>query len=263
MSTDVFGSDFARAYDLWYEEKDYESECDLIERIFQRNASWEIRSILDLGCGTGGHALPLARRGYAVTGVDRSEAMLSIARQKAQGQIWGDGTKAPAFIHSDLRSLDLGRRFDAVLMMFAVLGYQASNEDLTLALTAVRRHLNPGGLFAGDVWYGPAVLTIRPSDRVRVVRMGETELIRTAAVAIDSLRHLCSVHYQIWGVRDRELVIRQEEDHTMRFFFPLELEYHMRTTGLDPIGLYPFPELDGQPNEATWNVLFCGRALPE
>lgn len=263
MTNDVFGSAFAKAYDHWYEEKDYESECDLIERIFHRHAAGEIRSILDLGCGTGGHALPLAKRGYAVTGVDRSEAMLSFARQKAQGQVWENGTLAPAFIHADVRSLDLGRRFDAVLMMFAVLGYQTSNADLTQALSTVRRHIRPGGLFAGDVWYGPAVLTLRPSDRVRVFHKGESEIIRSAVASIDSLQHLCVVHYQIWELRNRELVTRQEEDHIMRFFFPLELDYHMQTTGLEPMGLYPFPELDAPLSEKTWNVLYCGRATPE
>jgi SAM-dependent methyltransferase len=260
VNNDIFGSDFARAYDLWYEQKDYEAECDLIEEMFSRHADSEVRSVLDLGCGTGGHALPLARRGYAVTGVDRSEAMLAIAKQKAQDEAWQDGARAPTFVHAEIQDLDLDQRFDAVIMMFAVLGYQATNDTLNQALAAVRRHLNAGGVFTGDVWYGPAVLTIRPSDRVRVIQMGETELVRTAEVSIDSLNHLCSVRYKIWQLRDRELITHQEEDHVMRFFFPLELDNLMRTAGMHPVDLYPFPDLDGQPDETTWNVLFCSRA---
>ncbi len=263
MSNDIFGSDFARAYDLWYEQKDYEAECDLIEEIFHRHVNGEVHSVLDLGCGTGGHALPLARRGYSVTGVDRSEAMLTIARQKAQDEVWQDGAHAPTFVHAEMQDLGLNRRFDAAIMMFAVLGYQASNETLNTALDAVRRHLNTGGIFTGDVWYGPAVLTIRPSDRVRVIQIGEAELIRTAEVSIDSFNHQCAVRYKIWEVRDRELITREAEDHIMRFFFPLELDNLMRTAGMDPVGLYPFPDLDGQPDETTWNVLFCARATRE
>lgn len=262
MTDDVFGSDFARAYDLWYEEKDYQAECDLIERIFQRYAADQVRSVLDLGCGTGGHAIPLARRGYLVTGVDQSEAMLSIAKEKTAAEDWGEGTSAPTFIHEELQKLELGRRFDAVILMFAVLGYQVSNESLAQALAAVRRHLAPGGVVAGDAWYGPAVLTIRPSDRVRVIRIGETEIVRTAEVSIDAQRHLCSVHYTIWEMLGRELVTRKEEDHGMRFFFPLELDYFMQTAGLQSVGLFPFSELDGQPSEQTWHVIFCGRAAP-
>jgi SAM-dependent methyltransferase len=262
VSDDIFGSDFARAFDIWYEQKDYEAECDLLEQLFHQYASGQVRSILDLGCGTGGHSLPLARRGYTVTGVDRSQAMLSIARQKAQDEVWGSGTIPPEFVQSDLKDLDLGKSFDAVIMMFAVLGYQTSNESVTEALAAVRRHLKVAGVFAGDIWYGPAVLKIGPSDRVRVVRDGDNELIRTAEASIDSLHHLCTVHYRIWELDDRELVARQEEDHTVRYFFPLELDHFMRVSGLEPLGLCPFPELEGDPSERTWNVLFCARAMP-
>ena len=186
--------------------------------------------------------------------------MLSIAREKLQSQNWSEGTSAPEFLQGDVRDLALGRRFDAVLMMFAVMGYQASNEDLTGALTTVRRHLNPGGVFAGDVWYGPAVLSVRPSDRVRVMQRGDTEIIRSASTSIDNLHHSCTVHYQIWELRDRGVVSRQQEDHVMRFFFPLELDHHMQSNGLEQVGLYPFPELEGPPSDTSWNVMFCGRA---
>ena len=55
-------------------------------------------------------------------------------------------------------------------MMFAVLGYQHTNADVLDALATARAHLDVGGLFAFDVWYGPAVLSERPSERVKVDR---------------------------------------------------------------------------------------------
>src|SRR5207253_8134038 len=118
-----------------------------------------------IGCGTGNHSWPLARRGYRMTGADRSTAMLDRAKEKASTENLGDLT--PAFEHGDIRELDLHRTFDAVLMMFAVLGYQLTNDDVSAALGTVRRHLEPGGLFVCDVWYGPAVLSIRPGERVK------------------------------------------------------------------------------------------------
>lgn len=134
----VFGPTYAHTYDLLYQDRDYAAECDLLERVFQQYASQRVKTILDLGCGTGNHALLLAARGYSVVGVDRSEDMLGIARSKAKRQ-----RLSIAFHQGDVRQVDLGQTFDAVLMMFAVLGYQTENADVLAALRAARPHLRP------------------------------------------------------------------------------------------------------------------------
>ena len=185
----MFGREYAELYDLLYRDKDYESECDLLEEVFQHYGSGPVQTILDLGCGTGGHVLPLARRGYQVTGVDRSLEMLSRARQKAASDASGVGYTLPTFHQGDVRTVDLGQQFDAVLMMFAVLSYQLTNDDVQAALRTVHRHLKPGGLFVGDVWYGPAVLAIHPSDRVKVIPTEDGEVIRIASGHLDVYRH--------------------------------------------------------------------------
>ena len=75
--SDMFGRDYADVYDAIYRDKNYEGEVDLIERILARHGLQGARHLLDLGCGTGNHALPLARRGHTVVGVDRSPPMLA------------------------------------------------------------------------------------------------------------------------------------------------------------------------------------------
>src|SRR5205814_7072190 len=98
MTEILFGPLYASAYDALHEDKDYERECDLFERTFDELAAGGVRRVLDLGCGTGGHAIPLARRGYDVVGVDRSEAMLARAADKAaRGPLAG----SLSFRHSD------------------------------------------------------------------------------------------------------------------------------------------------------------------
>jgi len=66
VSRQIFGSMNADFYDLVYSDKDYEAECDLLEEIFRRYGAGPVQNLLDLGGGTGGHALPLAWRGYRV-----------------------------------------------------------------------------------------------------------------------------------------------------------------------------------------------------
>ena len=78
----AFGSDYSRVYALLYDDKDYGEERDAV--IAQAgSAGIELRSVLDLGCGAGGHALELARRGIEVVGVDVSAPMIERARERA------------------------------------------------------------------------------------------------------------------------------------------------------------------------------------
>jgi len=257
MSDLVFGQAYADQYDLLYHDKDYEAECDVLEEIFRRYADEPVHTLLDLGCGTGNHALPLARRGYQVTGVDRSPDMLAQARQKALSEAQG----APIFCEGDVRQVELSQPFDAVLMMFAVLGYQLTNQDVLAALCAVRRHLKPGGLFVYDVWYGPAVLAIRPGDRVKVIPTSDGKVIRAASGTLDTDRHVAEVHYQLWRLSGQRLVSETSETHAMRYFFPQELAFYLTSAALAPVHLAAFPTLDQRPSQDTWNVLGVARAI--
>jgi ubiquinone/menaquinone biosynthesis C-methylase UbiE len=253
MNDSVFGKTYADQYDLLYTDKDYEAECDLIENVFQRYAKGPIETVLDLGCGTGNHAIPLAKRGYKVTGVDRSGEMLAHAHQKL---VTDDLTvKPPIFVQGDLRSLNLNQQFDAVLMMFAVLGYQLTNDDVLAALNTVRRHLKPGGLFICDLWYGPAVLTVRPGDRVKVIPAANGQLIRSASSALDIYNHICEVTFHVWSIKGKQVTDETIEAHNMRYFFPQELSQFFGQSGLKIIGFSSFDDIEKAPTEGTWNVI--------
>jgi SAM-dependent methyltransferase len=249
--SDVFGAGYAASYDALYEEKDYEAECDLVERVFREYGDDGVRTILDLGCGTGNHAVPLARRGYEVVGVDRSEPMLGRGRAK--------GGDAVAFELGDIRDIRLDRAFDAVLLLFAVLGYQHANGDVLAALRTAHAHLRPGGLLLFDVWYGPAVLQERPAPRLRTIESGSSSLLRFSDGALDVRRHLCRVDFRIWQVEGERIVAKTEERHEMRYFFPLELELFLSCARMSLLRIGAFPEFDAEPDETTWNVLAVSR----
>ncbi|MDP7044922.1 MAG: class I SAM-dependent methyltransferase, partial [Alphaproteobacteria bacterium] len=127
MSDGIF-QDQGNFYDLFYESKDYEDECNFVEAAFGRFAAGKVKTVLDLGCGTGGHVLPLAARGYEMTGVDLSQTMLDQARRKAaQAGITAD------FLQGDVREVEVGQTFDAVISMFVVMGYQAQEGEMAAA----------------------------------------------------------------------------------------------------------------------------------
>lgn len=102
--------------------------------------SYEPRSVLDGGCGTGRVAIELARRGLLVVGVDLDPGMIAEARGKAGEITW---------IQGDLGELDLTTRFDAVVLAGNVIPYVAPGRHAAVVL-ACARHLVPGGrLIAG------------------------------------------------------------------------------------------------------------------
>ena len=252
----VFGADYADCYDILYRTKDYAGEVDLVERLLARHGAAGPKSILDLGCGTGNHALPLAERGHRVTGVDRSPGMLAQARAKAATLALAH---APLFVEGDVCRLDLGRRFDAALMMFMVLGYQFENADLVAALTALRSHLAPAGLFVFDVWNGLAVLAQRPSERTVEAIRGDTKIVRKTSTRLEPIAQLCHVHFAIERT-DADGTTAWEETHTVRFFFPQELDLVLRCHGLRLLQLSRFPDGEGAPDENAWNMIGVAKA---
>jgi SAM-dependent methyltransferase len=93
--------------------------------------------LLDVPCGYGRHAIPLARAGFRVTGVDRSPTLLAEARRRA-------GDDGPALVEADYRELSFADdSFDAALNLFTSLGYYGDEEDVK-AMTEIGRVLRPG-----------------------------------------------------------------------------------------------------------------------
>jgi SAM-dependent methyltransferase len=178
--------------------------------------------------------------------------MLAHAIEKAQKETI---KYTPVFSQGDVRIVDLGNQFDAILMMFAVLGYQLTNEDVLATLQTVRKHLKPGGLFIFDVWYGPAVLGIRPSDRVKIVPTSNGQIIRFATGKLDTAHHLAEVKYHLWCISSEKMVTESDELHQMRYFFPQELALFLSQCGLRLVSLTAFLSLDRSADETTWNVL--------
>ena len=254
MSATPFGCDYAEQYDLLYGDKNYAAECDLLQEVFRRFAEGTVQTVLDMGCGTGQHAILLAKRGYSVTGVERSRDMLRLARTKAAAA----GVEV-RWIEGDIQQAQVGLVHDAVTLMFAVLGYQVTNAEVSAVLANAHRHLRPGGLLVFDTWYGPAVLSVRPGDRIKVLENDSGQVIRAATSTLDTQRHLCHVQYRLWRMVGDRVVSRSQELHRMRFFLPMELRLFLDSTGFELVSVSAFPELDRRADETTWNALWVAK----
>lgn len=125
--------------------KDYGHEAAaVVERIRRRRP--DARSLLDVACGSGLHLAAFQELGFDVEGVDLSSAMLAAAR----------GRLPDVALHEeDMRTLRLGRRFDAVVCLFSAIGYMTTVEDLTSAIATMAAHLVPGGVLVVEPWFEP------------------------------------------------------------------------------------------------------------
>jgi SAM-dependent methyltransferase len=140
-------------------------------------------------------------------------------------------------------------------MMFAVLGYQVSNEELAAALATVRRHLRPGGLFVADFWYGPAVLRQGPSDRIHEHQVDGARVLRLAHARLTAEEHKVAVRYRVLRLQDQQGAAETEEEHAMRFFFPQELRYFAGMAGLQTVHLGQFLAPEQPLTDDTWNAV--------
>jgi SAM-dependent methyltransferase len=244
----VFGS-YSRYYDLLYRDKDYAGEADYVDSLIRRFCP-SAATVLNLGCGSGRHDRELVQLGYAVTGVDRSETMLAEARRAASGE------KAPEYFCGDLCSIRIPSRFDAVLALFHVFSYQSTNAELRAAFATVREHLAPGGICLFDCWYGPAVLTERPSERIKEFGDDLISATRTATPIMHPNDNLVDVQYHI-SIRNKhdDRLEELEEIHRMRYLFRPEVEMLLEVNGLAPV-LFEEWRTGCEPGFDTWGVVW-------
>lgn len=126
---------------MFYEEawQRAEQSCDALVSLLGLQLG---AKILDLACGPGRFAIPLAKRGFRVVGLDICEAYLEQARAKAQ-----EHRLQIEFVHGDMRAIPFENEFDAVINLFTSFGYFEREEDHLQVLREVYKSLKPNGRF--------------------------------------------------------------------------------------------------------------------
>ena len=265
-STSVFGA-YSTYYDLLYKDKDYAAEARYVHTLIQRYQP-RAASVLDLGCGTGRHALLLAAQGYQVVGIDGSQEMLARAQAQLAAPTLAEvarratsSSPAPEFVQGDIRSARIDRKFDVVVSLFHVMSYHVANDDLKAAFDTAKAHLKPGALFVFDCWYGPAVLSIRPSVRIRRFEDERISVIRLAEPVLHPNTNSVDVNYQVL-IKDKlsGLLDELRETHRMRYLFLPEVAAFAQAAGFQVEGAFEFSSNEPLGVD-TWTAVFVARAV--
>ncbi|MGC8770564.1 MAG: class I SAM-dependent DNA methyltransferase [Brevinematia bacterium] len=251
-----FGNLYSKYYDLLYKDKDYKREVDYIETLIKENISFAT-NILDFGCGTGRHAELLCERGYMVHGIDISEDMIKVAKGRIKGK---EGRLY--FTCGNVEEMKLDGSFDVVISLFHVLSYQNSNKQLENVFDFVRNVLKDNGIFIFDFWYGPAVLTDRPTIRIKRLEENDIKITRIAEPVLYPQKNLVEVNYEIFIENKLTGEVENlKEIHNMRYFFDLELEYMLEKTGFSVIKKLKWLSLKDEPDFQTWYVVWVVKKI--
>lgn len=245
---------YAHYYDLLYQDKDYGGEVNFILNMLEFHAPTASK-ILELGCGTGAHAVLLAQQGYKIQGIDLSEEMIEKANHRLQ-QLQGEIGNRVRFTLGDIQNIRLNQKYDVAVSLFHVFSYQVDNSNLLAAFATVKEHLQPGGIFIFDVWYGPAVLSTRPTVRIKRLENEQLKITRIAEPTLHPNENLVEINYQVFIENKQEGTTNKlQETHRMRYFFKPEIEFFLQQFDLKVISSREWIT-DKNPGLDTWGVYF-------
>lgn len=241
-------NDFAYIYDyLMRRDVDYERLADYIESIFTRyGAAPEL--ICDLACGTGSVTVPMARRGYDMTGVDISEDMLNVARDKSEGL-------NILYLKQNMTDIDLYGTMGAFLCMIDGINYVIAPKALTRMFERIKScFLDKDGLFIFDI-----------SSRYKLMNtVGSNTFVYSDKNVFYAWQNRYLKEKNIsdmllnFFVKSGSGYRRFEERHIQRAYSEEELRYMLKRAGFALVDTYEAMSFD-PPKENSERIVFVCR----
>lgn len=128
----------ADLYDLVNSNKNYSFEVKFLNEILRDE---NVRTVLDVGCGTGTHISLLEKLGYICDGVDLNFEMLEVAEKKVKGNLY----------QGNMIDFSLGQKYDAIICMYAAFNHLIREHEVIYALDNFKTHLNKRGVILLDL----------------------------------------------------------------------------------------------------------------
>ncbi len=245
----------AFSYDLIDELSDFD-DYDFYRFLIESNPG----SVLDLGCGTGRILAPLASDGIAVVGLDASEEMLAICREKLES------IEAEAgLVKGDIRRFELGESFQTILIPGFTIQLLIGEEDLDACLLSCARHLSPGGQLVIPTYLPWEMLETgkerSPSEKRRESEFGESgeRFAAWQGWRIDTMEQLLTLENRFRKLDPNgAILVEEEREMTIRWHLPYDMQQRLTRNGFRDVSLYGDFAFD-PPEPNSESVIYVAR----
>lgn len=228
-STSAYGEKFAKYYDVLTGHKDYGGEIAALNEFIRRRTCDQQLRLLDVGCGTGAHARGLCELGHAVTALDLSNDMISVALATPS---------RVRFLAQDVALLD-ERDFDFAYSLFNVINCLLSFQGLEAFLAAIYDRIRSGATFLFECWNPIAVVASPPEVVERTFFHNGRHFVRRVTPKSDFFNQRLRLTYDVKifaqsPLPDSGFALLSDHfysTHDLMLFTPQELRYFLEKIG--------------------------------
>lgn len=220
--------------------------------------------VLEIACGTGRIAIPIAREKISITGIDASSKMLDKAGEKLERE--PELKEYLTLVHADMRDFSLDERFALIIIPFRSFLHMLTVEDQKKVLANIRNHLADDGRFILN-FFNPDLNMIASqsasSPRNRMVRYGQFTDERTgnlvhswASIFHDAHRQIIDALFTFEEVDKQGVVIKcYHKPMKLRWIYRYEMEHLLELTGFEVealMGWFDRRKFDKDSKEMVW-----------
>ncbi|MCD6515743.1 MAG: class I SAM-dependent methyltransferase [Candidatus Odinarchaeota archaeon] len=247
---------YSEVYDFLFEDEiDYDKDIVFVKEIIDSRNYKEPVTILDLGCGTGTHAIKFAKAGFNVIGIDISESMIKRAVKKAKNE-----NVNIEFLVQDMRKINIPREIDCVVSFFGSFAYLLTDDDLKEFFNGLNKCLRKEGLLIIDLVNREGA-SRGHFLKWRLKEKGNKIVIRLSESELDEATGLIRGTYQFFVIENNYLIDRFTENHIIRTYTLDDIRRILKENRYNVLGIYSLPELDN--NEDKVKRSFTVRVVAE
>ena len=203
-------------YDLIYKHKNYLKETKFINRFIKRKNNKKI-NLLEIGCGTGGHAHQLAKYNYNITSIDPSKEMIKIAKSKPK-------KKNVNFYCTKFENFKNKNKFDVCVALFHVINYFSSEKKLKIFFQKCSSFLKKDGILIFDYWNGNGIENNPPIKTRKILKKKNFELTRFADPYLKKSKNQVIVKYK-YTIKKIGKKISFNENHKLKYIFLKDIKF--------------------------------------